>query len=118
MPARTAFWRLPGGLLNIDSALTLISFPRRDDADDFFAIFLLLPIYMDYQQYRLLNGFDGMPPLFAVDDAIFSEYYIWIVKDQGRARKRESVLPLIGGVLFFAPFKLHRYTYCITAGVL
>jgi len=34
-------------LLNIDSALTLTSFPRRDD---FFAIFLLLPIYVDHQQ--------------------------------------------------------------------
>jgi hypothetical protein len=38
-----AFWRLLRGLLQIDSALTRICFPGRD-ADDFFAIGVLLTI--------------------------------------------------------------------------
>jgi hypothetical protein len=33
-------------MLNMDSALTLISFPRRDDADDFFAIDFVLTEHM------------------------------------------------------------------------
>ena len=36
--------RLLSGLLKIDSALTLVRLPRRDDADDFFVIFFVLPI--------------------------------------------------------------------------
>src|SRR5580704_1071370 len=44
MRVKTASGRLLGALLNIDSALTLTSFPRRDDADDFFAIFISLAL--------------------------------------------------------------------------
>src|SRR5258708_722820 len=59
---RTAFCFLLSGLLNIDSALTLISFPGRDDTDGFFfAIFILHAIYVDNQQDRC--GSNGVPPL-------------------------------------------------------
>src|ERR1035438_1020624 len=50
---RTAFCFLLGGLLKIDSALTLISFAGRDDADSFFfAIVTLHAICVDDQQHR------------------------------------------------------------------
>jgi hypothetical protein len=45
---RTAFCFLLAGLLNIDSALTLISGAGRDDSDDFFfGIFTLPATYVD-----------------------------------------------------------------------
>src|SRR5271166_2379383 len=114
MRANAAFCLLPGGLLNVDSALTLISFSRRDDADDFFAIISILPIHVDHQQQRPLRSTDRMPALFAVDDAILAKDYVGIVENQCRTGEREAVLPLIGGVLLLAPLKSHRYTYCIT----
>src|ERR1700682_769972 len=70
IPDRTAFCLLLPGLLNIDSALTLISFAGRDDADGFFfAIFILHAIYVDNQRHRSLYGSNGVPPLFAGHDA-------------------------------------------------
>src|ERR1022692_4019539 len=52
---KTVFCFLLSGLLNIDSALTLISFAGRDDADGFFfAIFILHAMYVDDQQQRSL----------------------------------------------------------------
>src|SRR5579871_5327295 len=62
--ARTAFWRLLSGLLNIDSALTLIRFARRDDTDDLFAICFVLTVNMYYQQQSRRDGPDRMPALF------------------------------------------------------
>src|ERR1700687_2519827 len=63
---RTAFCFLLTGLVNIDSALTLISFAGRDDAAGFFfAVFILRAIYVDNQQHRPLYGSYGVPPLFA-----------------------------------------------------
>jgi hypothetical protein len=41
-PSSEAFCRSVRGLLQIDSALTRICFPGRDDADDFLAIFVFL----------------------------------------------------------------------------
>jgi hypothetical protein len=68
-------------LLNIDSALTLINFAGRDDADGFFfAIFILPEIYVDNQQHGPRGGSNGMPPLFASHDAILAEDYLGIVE--------------------------------------
>src|SRR5450432_4210814 len=70
----TAFCFLLTGLLNIDSALTLISFAGLDDADGFFfATFILHAIYVNNQQHRPLYGSNGVPPLFAGHDAILAE---------------------------------------------
>ena len=79
---RAALCFLPTGLLNIDSALTLISFAGRDDADGFFfAMFTLPAIYVDYQQNRLLYGANGVPSPLAIDDSIFAERCLGIVED-------------------------------------
>src|ERR1019366_1262115 len=52
---RTDFCFLLTALLNIDSALTLISFAGRDDSDGFFfAIFILRARYVNNQQHSRL----------------------------------------------------------------
>ncbi len=40
-PATAAFWRSFKGLFQIDSALTPICFPSRDDPDNFFTIWVV-----------------------------------------------------------------------------
>ncbi len=60
-PSRAAFWRSVRGLFQIDSALALICLAGRDDADNFFAIWMLLKIHMDYQQDSLPYGADPVP---------------------------------------------------------
>jgi hypothetical protein len=67
--ANTALCRLLGGLLNIDSALTLIRFPRRDNADDFFAI-VFLSKGMHNKKQGIRNRSNRVPPLFALHDAV------------------------------------------------
>src|ERR1039458_7834112 len=85
IPDRTAFCFLLTGLLNIDSALTPISFAGRDDSDGFFfAIFILHARYVNNQQHRPLCGSNGVPPLFAGHDAILTEDYVGIVENQCR----------------------------------
>src|SRR5580692_768015 len=93
---RTVFWPLLAGLLNIDSALTLISFARRDDADGFlFVIFILHTIHVDDQEHGTRHG--------------------WIHENERRTLESDAiVLLLIEAVLFSVPFKPHRYTNCIT----
>jgi hypothetical protein len=101
IPDRTAFCLLLTGLLNIDSALTLISFAGRDDADGFFfAIFILHAIYVDNQQHRPLYGSNGVPPLFAGHDAFLAEDYLGIVENECRAFESDAtVLLLVDAVL-------------------
>src|SRR5580658_7821113 len=71
---KTVFCALPTGLVKIDSALTLVCFPGRDAADDFFFVILSLPsIKMHNQQHCARNGSYGVPPLFALCGAVFSE---------------------------------------------
>jgi hypothetical protein len=113
---KTVFCFLLGGLLNIDSALTLIRFAGRDDADGFFfAIFILHAIYVDDQQQRPLYGSNGMPPLFASHDAILAEHCLGIVENQCRNLERDAtVLTLVDPVLIAVPFESRRYTKCIT----
>src|SRR5664279_4221928 len=108
---RTAFCFLLSGLLKIVSALTLISFAGRDDADGFFfAIVILRAICVDDQQHRSLRGANSVPPLFAIHDAILAEDYFGIVENQRRTLKRDAtVLLLVGSVLFAVPLKSHRY---------
>src|ERR1035441_6856214 len=71
---RTDFCFLLTALLNIDSALTLISFAGRDDSDGlFFAIFILRARYVNNQQHSRLCGSNSVPSLFASHDAILTE---------------------------------------------
>src|ERR1039458_6305218 len=97
---KTVFCCLLSGLLNIDSALTLISFAGRDDASGFFfAIFILHAISGDDQQQRSLYGSNGKPPLFASHDAILAEHCLGIVENQCRNLERDAtVLPLVDPV--------------------
>jgi hypothetical protein len=77
---RTAFWILFAGLLNIDLALTLISFAGRDDADRFFfVIFILHAIYVNNQQHCARCSSYGVPSLFAPHDAVPAENCVRIV---------------------------------------
>src|ERR1019366_5439700 len=119
IPDRTAFCFLLTGLLNIDTALTLMSFAGRNDADGFFcAIFILHAIYVNNQQHRPLHGSNGVPPLFARHDAILVEDYARIIENECRTLESDStVLLLVDPVLFTVPFKSHRYTKCITRTV-
>src|ERR1035441_3142093 len=116
---RTAFCFLLTGLLNIDSALTLMSFAGRNDADDFFfAIFILRAIYVNNQEHRPLYGSNGVPLLFASYDAILAEDYARIIENECLTLESDStVLLLVDPVLFTVPFKSHRYTKCITLTV-
>jgi hypothetical protein len=66
------------------------------------------------QQYGRLHGSDGMPPLFAVYDAVFAKNHMRIVKDFGSGLKRDVMLLSIGRVLSGVPFEPHGHTYCIT----
>jgi hypothetical protein len=55
-----------------------VCFPGRDDADDFFAIWVLLTIHMYNEQHGLPHGADPVPTLLAVDHAVFPYHQIWI----------------------------------------
>ena len=67
---KTAFCVLLTGLLKIDSALTLISFAGRDDANGFFFVmFILHAIDVDNQKQRARSHPYGVSPLFARHDA-------------------------------------------------
>src|SRR5215469_55154 len=117
MRASVVFCRLVRGLLNIDSALTFISFPRRDDADDFFfvAISMLLAIGVDHEQDCCFHHSDGVPSLLALDDAILAEKCIGIIENPCRDFECDPMFLLVASVLSFVPLEAHRYTYCITA---
>jgi len=70
---------------------------------------------MNNQQHGARSGSYGVPPLFALCDAVFSENGKGIVKNKRSRLKRQAVvLPLVDPVLFIVPFKPHRYTKCIT----
>ena len=109
---KTAFCALLGGLLNIDSALTLISFAGRDDADGFFFVmFILQAIDVDNQQHRARRHSYGVPPLFAGHYAVLAEDCMGIVEHKGRALETKAVVFLfVDPVLFGVPLKPHRYT--------
>ena len=70
------------------------------------------------QLLRRFRGTCGMPSLFALNNAVFSEKCKRIVENQGgrfktRGRRASAVDP----VLFIVPLKPHRYTKCITRWV-
>jgi hypothetical protein len=103
-------------LLKIDSALTLVCFARRDDADVFFfLIWRLHAIHMDNQRHSAQSSPYGIPPLFALNNAALAENSEWIVENKGgRFECEATVLPPVDPVLFIVPLKMHRYTKCIT----
>jgi hypothetical protein len=94
-------------LLKIDSALTLISFAGRDDADGlFFAIFILHAIYVDNQQHRPLYGSNRVPPLFASRNAILAEDCLGIVENECRTLESDAtVLLLVDPALLAVPIR-------------
>jgi hypothetical protein len=70
---------------------------------------------MNNQQHGARSGSYGMPPLFALRGAVFSENYKGIVKNKrSRLECQAVVFPLVDPVLFIGPLKPHRYTKCIT----
>src|ERR1700733_9415827 len=78
MRARAYFCRLSSGLLNIDSALALISFARRDDADDFFVI-VVFTVY------------PTVPP--KVENLLRPKHQaLWVERE---AQRKESMGPLV-----------------------
>ena len=85
----------------------LIRFTGRDDADVFFFVIRILhAIHMDNQQHGTQNTSYGMPPLFALNDAVFSEKCKRIVENKGGRFEREAVvLPLVDPVLFIVVLK-------------
>ena len=97
IPDKTAFCSLFAGLLNIDSALTLISFAGRDDAYGFFFVmFILLAIRVYNQQHRARCGSYGVPPLFAHHDAVLAEDCLGIAENKRRALESEAAVLLFG----------------------
>src|SRR5271169_1066591 len=83
--AKTVFCFLLIGLLNIDSALTLIRFAGRDNADGFFfAILILDSVHVDDEQHGLLYGSNGVPALLAGHDAILAEDRVRIIENECR----------------------------------
>ena len=106
-----AFCLLLRGLLNIDSALTLIRFASRDDADDpFFAILISYSICVDDKQHRFPCGSNCVPPLRASRSAILSEDCVQVVENQSGSFKVDAMLASVQPVLFAVPFEPHGYT--------
>jgi hypothetical protein len=104
---KTAFWALLTGLLNIDSALALVSFAGRDDAYGFFlVIFILHSIDVDNQKHRAGCGSYGVPPLFACHDAVLAENRVGIVENKRGGLEREAVVLLpVDPVLLTGPIR-------------
>jgi len=90
MLARTAFCVLFSGLLKIDSALTLIRFPRRDP-DEFFAIDIVPTVHVHYQQKSHRNRPNCVSSLFAIHDAVLNRYHVRIVEHANCGSRKVSV---------------------------
>src|ERR1019366_7752895 len=105
---RTDFCFLLTALLNIDSALTLISFAGRDNSDGFFfAIFILRARYVNNQQHSRLCGSNSVPSLFASHDAILTENYVGIIENECRTLESDAtVLLLVDPVLLNCPVQI------------
>jgi len=73
-------------------------------------MFTLNAVSVDNQQDRRLRGADGVPPLFALLDAVFDEQQERIVEDPHVGFKSNAVLLPISAVLLLVPFVPHRYT--------
>ena len=113
----TAFCLSLDGLLNIDSALTLIRFAGRDNPDRifFFVIFILHAIHVDDQQHSPVHSSNRVPTLFAIHDTICADDYARIIENKRCSFERDaSVLFLVDPIFRTVPFKPHRYTLCIT----
>ena len=77
-PSSAAFRRSVRGLFQIDSALARICFPGRDDADDFFAIQVLLTTHMHHEEDSLSDCANPVPAALTVDHAVFAKQQAWI----------------------------------------
>src|ERR1035441_369742 len=100
---RTDFCFLLTALLNIDSALTLISFAGRDDSDGFFfAIFILRARYVNNQQHSRLCGSNSVPSLFASHDAILTENYVGIIENECRTLESDATVLFCWLIQFFS----------------
>jgi hypothetical protein len=76
---------------------------------------MLHAIRVDDQQHRPIGGSNGVPPLFAIHNAILAEDNVGIVKDQCRALERDATVSLLVDAVFSAvPLESHRYTIRIT----
>jgi hypothetical protein len=90
---KTAFCALLGALLNIDSALTLIGFAGRDDADDFFLVmFILQTIDVDNQQQRACRHSYGRATAVRPPRWVLAEDCVGIVEHKRRALETEAAV--------------------------
>jgi hypothetical protein len=77
------------GLLNKESALTLISFSRRED--NFFAMDVLAVSARDHWQSRR-DGSNRVPSLFTPNDAVLNQNYMRIVEDASCSFEIQAVV--------------------------
>src|SRR6266853_682963 len=104
MPSSAARWRSVSGLFQIDSALMRICFPGRDDADNFFAIWVFLTIHMHHEQDSLADCADPVPTLLAAHHAVFANHQSRIGEYRRRSLKVDArMLLLVRPVLCFDP---------------
>src|SRR5688572_16823275 len=96
--------------LIVPPPLRLISLPRRDDADSFFAISILNRV--GDQKDR--NGSDEaqrLPAFFAIFVAALRGQMVRVLKNAPRQIEADAMLPAIGSILFRMPFELHLQIY-------
>ena len=58
-----------------------------------------------HQQQVSLHESESLPALFAVLDALWHGYIVWIVEDLGCSPEADTVLSFIGLALSFIPFE-------------
>ena len=99
MRARVASCRLFNGLLKIDSALTLIRFTRRDDADDFFAIDIVLTVSSTTNRSAAETAPIAYQSLFAVNNTVGHKNHTWVVERARCTFEVQAVMfDLIGSI--------------------
>jgi hypothetical protein len=64
---------------------------------------VLRPIYVHHQEYGAFRGSYGVPPLFALHDAILAEDHVRVVEDKRRTHERETTVFLPVDLLLKIP---------------
>jgi len=80
--------------------------PRRDDPN-----YLLLALSLhrvNYQQQQnFLNQSDRVPTLLSINNSVPHHHRVWIIKDQRRRLKENSMLSIIAVILVLIPSEDH-----------
>ncbi len=79
---------------------------RRDDPNH-----LLLVLSSDrvnhHEQQNFLNQSDRVPTLFSINNPVPQRHRVWIIKDQRRGLKENSMLSVIAVILVLIPCEDH-----------